>query len=217
MTPIAAPDEGASRRAIGDCLGLVVGSRRFDHAVILGLTGYLLTGPFQRHPPPGWVDPAMYLGYFLYLPDLIQRYGPTYHSNRWLFTLTGYAVYHLFSPPIANLVLVTAFYLAILYAFRALLLPFCTPGATKLALVLMGSSPLVIATVTRTYVDGLTLALTLAGLAALLRAILFAPPGKWLFVAGAAFTAAVLTQPGSAAPMLALPPAIQASVRLMTL
>lgn len=203
VTPIAAPGEGALRREIGEGQGPLIGSRRFDHAVILGLTGYLATGPFQRHPPPGWVDPAMYLGYFLYLPDLIQRYGPTYHSNRWLFTLTGYAVYHLFSPAMANLVLVTGFYLAILYAFWALLLPFCTPGATRLALVLMGSSPLVIATVTRTYVDGLTLALMLAGLAALLRGILLAPPGRWLFVAGAAFTAAVLTQPGSTAPILA--------------
>ena len=81
---------------------------------------FLLLGPFQLFPPPGWVDAGMYLGYFLDFPRKLAEFGPNYHAMRLPFALTGFLAHRILSPDFANYVLVLGFhYLALFSVYFA--------------------------------------------------------------------------------------------------
>lgn len=128
---------------------------------------YLMLGPFQLFPPPGWVDAGMYLSYFLDFPRKLAEFGPNYHAMRLPFTLTGFFVHRIFSPKIANYVLVLGFhYLALFSVYYAVRARHSRAAAVSSALFL-ALNPLWIATVTRGYVDGPGMAFLFACLACL--------------------------------------------------
>ncbi|MEH2610434.1 hypothetical protein V1293_002723 [Bradyrhizobium sp. AZCC 1693] len=128
---------------------------------------YLLLGRFQLFPPPGWVDAGMYLGYFLDFPGKLAEFGPNYHVMRLPYTLTGFFVHRIFSPKIANYVLVLGFhFLALFSVYYAVRARHSRVAAVSAALFL-ALNPLWIATVTRGYVDGPGMAFLFASLACL--------------------------------------------------
>jgi hypothetical protein len=134
--------------------------------IVVPLT-YLLLGPFQLFPPPGWVDPVMYLGYFLDFPRKLAEFGPTYHAMRLPFTLVGFVLHRIFSPKFANYILVLGFhYLALLSVYFAVRARHSRAAAVSTALFL-ALNPLWIATVACGYVDGPGMAFLFASLACL--------------------------------------------------
>lgn len=200
--------ESGRKRAVdlGHTLSEMVDADWTDFALIALMFVYISVGPFQHFPPPGWVDPGIYMGYFRNLPGLMERYGPSYFANRWPLVLLGQWLYATFPLKLADAALIAVWYGSTLLALRALLKPALAPVPRKITLVLYGCSPLVIATVTRTYADGPAIAFLLLALAAI-----FVGPGKLpsnarLFVSGACAVFALLTQPVSflaLGPMLA--------------
>src|ERR1700733_4953886 len=73
-------------------------------AVFLGIAR------FELFPPPGWVDPEMYLGFFLNFPRALARFGPDYFSMRLPWTLMGFAAHRILAPNMANYAMVLSFY-----------------------------------------------------------------------------------------------------------
>jgi hypothetical protein len=168
-----------------------------DFAVVACLAVYLTVGPFQHFPPPGWVDPGVYIGYFRNLDTLLSNYGDTYFVNRAPMILVGHALYKVLPLWLANAALSGVWYVGVLLALRALLRPL-PPLIRKAALILYGCSPLVVATVARSYADGPAITLSMLSMAAAWRATLGVPSMRGLFIAGFCAVFAVLTQPGSA-------------------
>jgi hypothetical protein len=181
-------------------------SDQADFATVALLILYMLLGPYQHFPPPGWVDPAIYIGYFRDFGGLLARYGPTYFVDRWPFVLSGRLFYAALPLRFANAALVATWYAATLLAMRALLRPSVAAATRKLTLILYGCSPLVVATVTRSYADGPAIAFLLTGMAVIWRDLTSPPSHPRMFLAGSCAVLGLLTQPGSLfawVPMLA--------------
>lgn len=151
----------------------------------------LAASDLQLFPPPGWVDPAIYLGHFLNLPDLIDRFGATYFALRWMWVLAGAAVYAVFQPDVAHHVIVFGVIQASVWALYALLRPLAGRWAAIAGAASLATMPAFIAAASGGYVDGLSIALVLATGAAL--RCLPAPWGP--AIAGAVAMAAANTHP----------------------
>jgi hypothetical protein len=156
---------------------------------------FLWAGRFELFPPPGWVDPEMYLGYFLNFPRALTRFGPDYFSMRLPWTLTGFVVHRVLAPNMANYAMVLGFhYLALGSAYLIMLPRYGRIGGIAAAWWL-AFSPLWLAAVTRGYVDGPAMAFMLAGFACLLnRGRLLGRRGD-LCLAGGCWALAVFTHP----------------------
>lgn len=110
--------------------------------------------PIQTSPPPGWVDPAMYLGYFFDYQNLVSRFGQNYHSSRLPFILLGSFLYSVFTPRIAAALLVVLFaWLAIAGVYGTVAKLHGRVPAFFICCWL-AVNPLWIATMARGYVDG---------------------------------------------------------------
>lgn len=191
--------DSVRRRAtrLGMALSDLITADWTDFALIALLIVYVSAGPFQHFPPPGWVDPGIYTGYFRNLPGLLERYGPNYFVNRWPLVLMGRWLHATLPLNLADAALIATWYSATLLALRALLMSALGPVHRKIALVLYGCSPLVIATVTRTYADGPAIAFVLMTMAAVFIRPEKALSNARLFAAGGCAVFAVLTQPVS--------------------
>jgi hypothetical protein len=64
-----------------------------------------LAGPYGNVSAVGTLDPWFYTGYFQNFGDLVDRFGAPYYVTRLPYILVGVAVYTVFSPLVANLVL----------------------------------------------------------------------------------------------------------------
>lgn len=142
---------------------------RFLCLVVL-LLGFLWSGAVQLHPPIGWVDPGLYVYWFLHPAENFALRGGDYHGSRVPFILAGTLSYRLFEPVLAQAMLVSAFYIAGLFAIHRIA-AFTLPGfALRAAVVcLIGLNPIWIASLARGYVDGPAIVLGLASLACVMR------------------------------------------------
>ena len=156
---------------------------------------FLWAGRFELFPPPGWVDPEMYLGYFLNFPRALTRFGPDYFSMRLPWTLTGFVVHRVLAPNMANYAMVLGFhYLALGSAYLIMLPKYGRLGGIAAAWWL-AFSPLWLAAVTRGYVDGPAMAYMLAGFACLINRGRLLGRRQDLCLAGGCWALAAFTHP----------------------
>lgn len=70
---------------------------------------------------PGWLDPWVYLGYFLNLPQHLETFGGAYYGNRIGWVIPGFLVYSVLPALAANAVLhLSVFYSSVFSAYLAL-------------------------------------------------------------------------------------------------
>ena len=146
----------------------------------------ILFAPVQIFPPPGWVDPAMYIGYFLDYRNLLAEFGQSYHSARLPFVLTGSFLYGVFAPRIAGELLVILFSCLAMAGFYGVVAKFHGRLPAIFICCWLALNPLWIATMARGYVDGPAMSFVLLALA------LMASAGgtrTWRFIAAGALIA----------------------------
>jgi hypothetical protein len=114
----------------------------------------ILFAPIQTFPPPGWVDPAMYIGYFLDYRNLLAEFGQNYHSARLPFVLTGSFLYGVFTPRIAGELLVILFACLAMAGVYGVIARFHGRVPAFFICCWLALNPLWIATLARGYVDG---------------------------------------------------------------
>jgi hypothetical protein len=115
---------------------------------------FLRVGRFQFFPPPGWVDPGIYLGYFLNFPRAVAYFGPDYFSVRLPWTLAGFALHRIFTPILAHYILNLGFYYLAIGSVYVIVAPRCGRVAGVAAAWWLAFNPLWIAAVMQGYVDG---------------------------------------------------------------
>jgi hypothetical protein len=142
------------------------------------------TGIFQVFLQPGWVDPALYLGAFLNLPENLRDYGVTYQSMRLPFTLVGYVLHHSLSHVAANYLMVLLFNAMALTSLAMIVAPRCGRAAAAVAVLWLGLNPTWIAAVTRGYVDGASMAYAFAALAFFFNRDWYGWPNLFAFLFG---------------------------------
>src|SRR5262249_18295787 len=119
-----------------------------------------------------FLDPYIYLGYYLDLPAHLRAFPDHYISTRLPAVLPGWVPHRLLPPLAANAVLpLGLYYLSVLSLYRAL-----APGAGRraalLAGIVLGGSPFFLGAVGWDYADGHAIAYTLLALALLQAAAL---------------------------------------------
>jgi hypothetical protein len=143
--------------------------RRWAEAFVLGLLPVLvwIAFPIQLFPPPGWIDPSLYLGYFFNFPLLLQRFGADYHGMRLPWVLTGFAAHWVFStrPTLAQLSLLFGFHGLAATSLYLIVAPRYGRSAGLLSTLFLTLNPAWIAAVTRGYVDGPAIAFQFATVA----------------------------------------------------
>lgn len=117
-------------------------------------TFVLFSGLYELFPAPGWVDPMIYVGYFLDPAEQIWRYGPLYYSGRVPYIFVGHLFYSVFSP-------VSAHYATLLFfnglALGAVFLAAYRLYGRNVAILStwwLGLNPLWVNSVSTGYVDG---------------------------------------------------------------
>ncbi len=124
----------------------------------------ILLAPIQTFPPPGWVDPAMYVGYFLDGPNLLAKFGQNYHSARLPFVLPGRFLYAVFAPRIAGELLVILFASLAIAGVYGIVARFHGRVPALFISCWLAFNPLWIATMARGYVDGPAMSFVLLAL-----------------------------------------------------
>jgi hypothetical protein len=156
---------------------------------------FLRVGHIEMFPPPGWVDPDMYLGYFLNFPRALARFGPDYFSMRLPWTLIGFAAHRFLAPNIANYAMVLGFHYLAIGSVYLIMLPHYGRVGGIAAAWWLAFNPLWLAAVTRGYVDGPAMAFMLAGFACLINRHRLLGLRRDLFLAGGFWALAVFTHP----------------------
>jgi hypothetical protein len=100
------------------------------------------------------IDSWVYTGFFLSLPDHLERWGGTYYATRLSWLLPGFAAHQLFSPVLANYVLHIAFYYALLFAVYSLVTAGVNRTTAFVVTLLVAWNPGVLASISWDYVDG---------------------------------------------------------------
>jgi len=153
--------------------------------LVLGLTLILLLGPFQLHPPIGWVDPGLYIRWFLDPAGTMVPGGGDYHSARGPFVVPGSLLYWMFGVYWGQIALVLLFQLGAVVGIHLLIGGLVRGFALRALLTAsIALNPVWIAAITRGYVDGPAMAFGFLAMAALLRA-----PGQWGALGAGAFGA----------------------------
>jgi hypothetical protein len=141
----------------------------------------------------GLVDPWIYFGYFLNLPQYLQTFAGTYYSSRLPFILPGYLVYQLFPPLIANYILHLGFYYAAVISLYLILKGTVSRRAALFAAIFMGYYPYFLGAVGWDYVDGAGIAYFLLTLLMLTRAAKSPYWKAWLCLSGIFYGALIYT------------------------
>tara|TARA_R110000868_G_scaffold102678_1_gene282852 strand:+ start:31440 stop:33197 length:1758 start_codon:yes stop_codon:yes gene_type:complete len=125
----------------------------------------LLSGLYELFPVPGWVDPMIYVGYFLDPAEQVWRYGPLYYSGRVPYIFIGHAIHSVFSPVFAHY--------AMMHFFNGLALGAVFLAAYRLygrnvaifSTWWLGLNPLWVNAISTGYVDGPAMAFGLVAFA----------------------------------------------------
>src|SRR5262249_16712679 len=114
-----------------------------------------------------YLDPWIYTGFFLSLPDFLIRWGGTYYSTRISWLMPGYAAHRAFpdSPLVANYLLHFGFFYLLCVSIYALIAAGLSRRAALLSTLLIAWSPVPLAALSWDYPDGAGLAYIAAMLA----------------------------------------------------
>jgi hypothetical protein len=129
----------------------------YHWAVILATPFLLLAINPNLFINPGtnnFIDPWVYTGFMLSLPDHLIVFGQSYYATRLSWLLPGYAAHQLFSPLVANYVLHFAFFYLLLSAVYCLITAGVNRTTAFIVTLLVGWNPQVIAALSWDYVDG---------------------------------------------------------------
>lgn len=128
------------------------------------------SGIFELFPPTGWVDPMIYIGYFLDPHAQIQNLGAYYFSQRIPFIALGSFFYEVLSAPYAHLALGILFQCIAIFSLYTIGRRALNRAAGVISAWWLGTNPLWIASISSGYVDGPAIALSLCAIALFLAA-----------------------------------------------
>lgn len=126
------------------------------------------SGAYELFPRPGWVDPMIYVGYFLDPTTQIRNLGAYYFSQRIPSIFLGSLFYEIFTPAYAHIALSILFQLIALISIYSIARRIFGPFAAILSGWWLGANPLWIASVSNGYIDGPAIALSISAIAVLL-------------------------------------------------
>ena len=129
----------------------------YHWAVILATPFLLLTinpNSFINPNGNGYIDPWLYTGFFLSLPDHLIVFADSYYGTRLSWLLPGYALHQVFSPLTANYILHIGFFYLLLSAVYSLITAGVNRTTAFIVTLLVAWNPQVIAAISWDYVDG---------------------------------------------------------------
>lgn len=133
----------------------------------------------------GFIDPWVYFGYFLDLPQHLRMFKGAYFTTRLSWILPGAAVYHIFPPLVAPYVLHLALFYAATVSLYLILKHTVSTRAAVLGALLMGCHAYFLRSMGWDYVDGAAITYMLVTLCALTYAAKSAHACPWLVAVGA--------------------------------
>ncbi len=164
-------------------------------ASVVGVALFVLFGPVQFYPTPGWADPSIYHGDFAHY-SFNAGLGPLpYQAERLPFVLAGMALFHLLPVDWAYYAMALLPMTVLVLATLSIMDGMASPAVAISVLVLIASSSLVIAAIGQGYVSGFLIAAMMAGHASLLRSVAKDRISAASFMAGAWFALAAVSNP----------------------
>lgn len=165
-------------------------------AVLLALLPMLfLSGLVQMYPTVGWVDPGLYMHWFLHATENILFQRVDYHGSRLPFVLIGALFYQSVDAVLAHALLVCFYFSLGFLSVYGMASGLLQARAARLAVALtFALNVLWIASFARGYVDGPAIALGIAALACLVNHVPSMATLR-LIVSGALCMAALCTHP----------------------
>jgi hypothetical protein len=170
----------------------------FFIGLLFGIVAWMIFFAYQSTPPIGWVDPALYIYWFLGSEDTLQHRTLEYHGTRYPFVLAGAFLYRHFGIITGQSLLAYGQYFFGLFATYFLASTVARRQTTRLLLwAIVAINPLWIATYFRGYVDGLCISFGLLTFAFSAAAAQKAGISRYIlfFAAGSSAAAAFLTHP----------------------
>jgi hypothetical protein len=167
----------------------------YHWAVILATPFLLLAvnpNSFINPNGNGYIDPWLYTGFFLSLPDHLIVFGRSYYATRLSWLLPGYAVHQIFPPLIANYVLHIGFFYILLAAVYCLIKSGINRTTAFVVTLLVAWTPQVIAAMSWDYVDGAVITYFTVSLLCLEKASSNVHWTRWSVAAGAAMSCMVI-------------------------
>lgn len=125
----------------------------------------LLSGFYELFPVPGWVDPMIYIGYFIDPVEQIWRYGPLYYSGRVPYIFVGHIFYSVFNLTFAHYAMLLFFNGVALGAIFLVAHRLYGRNVAILATWWLGLNPLWVNAISTGYVDGPAMAFGFAAFA----------------------------------------------------
>ena len=116
------------------------------------------------------IDPWMYTGAFLSLPDYLHRFHDTYYLSRLSWLLPGFVAHRMFPPLVANAILHFTFFYGLLVATYALVAVALNRSLAMLVTIVVGWSPVILTSFSWDLVDGPGIVFLVVTLACLERA-----------------------------------------------
>ncbi len=156
---------------------------------------FLLLGPVQLYPAPGWADPSIYHGFFSHYTFNLSLGPIVYQAERLPFVLAGIAFFHVLPVEWAYYAMALLPLAVIVLATLSTLSGMADSAVAVSLLVLTVSNSLVIAAVGQGYVSGFMIAATMAGHACLLRSLEQDRIATSSYMAGVWFALAAITNP----------------------
>jgi hypothetical protein len=160
------------------------------HAACLVATPWLqlLVNPNLFMTPGGnrYIDPWVYTGLFLSLPEHLRFMPDTYYGARLSWLIPGYLAHSTFTPLVANYVLHLGFFYALLLATYKLIESAAGTRHALLVTLAVAWNPIVLAAIGWDYVDGAGIVFIVGSLLALEKAARAAARRQvWMVAAGA--------------------------------
>jgi hypothetical protein len=128
------------------------------HAVVIAATPWLqlAVNPNLFVTPGGnrYIDPWLYTGFFLSLPEHLHRFPGTYYGSRLSWLAPGFLAHQAFSPLVANYVLHLTFFYALLAATYGLIAAAGHRRAAMFVTMAMAWNPVILAALSWDYIDG---------------------------------------------------------------
>jgi hypothetical protein len=100
------------------------------------------------------IDNWVYNGFFLSLPEHLERWGSTYYATRLSWLLPGFALHQVFPPLLANYVLHIGFFYVLLFSVYSLVSSGINRTTAFIVTLLVAWAPEVLASMSWDYVDG---------------------------------------------------------------